>query len=98
MHDVRIRASELTPGDLIVLTRDRMGVPRKTLLVQRLEHGESCKGIHVNVKRAAVRRGTPVQEAHDRATIAHMMLSSDGCYDLTAFLDVLRTEAVLSDT
>jgi len=98
VKEIRTRGAVLAIGDLIILARNKAGWPTKTLLVKRVERGESCNGMHINVVRMPIRRGTPAQEARDRATIAHAIIESDGCYDRAAFVDVLRKEAALIET
>jgi hypothetical protein len=75
-HELTVPGNDLRPGDQIITRRDSKGRPTGTLTVNRLESGESCKGLHVNVVR------------HDRDH--WRIVKCDGCYDKGGNVEILR--------
>lgn len=90
--EYRIRAADLTVGDLIVVARNRIGEPTKTLQVKQIERGRACDGMHLNCVRPEPTikvkdKGKDIRIPNPRADA---LLTNDGCYARAAFVDVLR--------
>jgi hypothetical protein len=87
-----IAAKDLRIGDVIYV-----GKSGKTITVQRIERGESCGGIHLNVVRVEARpikhKGKVVGLNPDRGRY----LYSDGCWSTCALLEIHRPDVDATD-